>query len=133
MTLSTAFPVTTIVVAMIISIPPMISCIVIDCLKNATLKMTAVTGSRAPKIAVGVDPIICIAADVQAKDKTVGIIANAIRLYQPVCLSGSVNSVPIAILKRNIVLPNISTKKSSFEVGILDMALDPLTSTIYMA
>ena len=109
MTLSTEFPVTTIVVAVTISSPPTISCAVIGCPRKTTLKTTAVTGSKAPNIAVGVEPIICMAAEVHAKDNTVGIIANATRLYQPEVLVGSVNSVPAAILNRNTEQPKSKT------------------------
>ena len=109
MTLSTELPVTTIVVAMTISSPPKISWAVIGCPRKATLKTTAVTGASAPNIAVGVEPMICMAAEVQACDRTVGIIASATRLYQPEVLTCSVNSVPAAILNRKTELPKIST------------------------
>lgn len=39
--------------------------------------MTAVTGSMAPRIAVGVEPMICIALVVQTRDMTVGKTASA--------------------------------------------------------
>ena len=109
MSLSTELLVTTMVVAITISSPPTISCADIVCPRKATLRITAVTGSKAPNIAVGVEPIICMAADVQANDNTVGIMANAMRLYHPVDLTGNVNSVPIAILNKNTVLPKINT------------------------
>ena len=47
--------------------------------KIVTPKNTAVTGSKAPRIAVGVEPMYCTACVVQRKDIAVGKIANAIR------------------------------------------------------
>ena len=48
---------TTRVVAMMIKTPPHISVGVMGCPSANTLSITALTGSRAPNIAVGVDPI----------------------------------------------------------------------------
>lgn len=48
---------TTIDVAMTIRIPPIISLDDIGWFRNRTLNITAVTGSNAPKMAVGVDPM----------------------------------------------------------------------------
>lgn len=97
------------VVAIIINSPPAISRTDMSCPRKTTLKTTAVRGSKAPNIAVGVEPIICMAAEVQAKDNTVGMIAKAVRLYHPVALAGKVNSVPAAILNKKTVLPKINT------------------------
>ena len=80
MTLSTEFPVTTIVVAITIISPPTISCAVIGCPRKTTLKTTAVTGSKAPNIAVGVEPIICMAAEVQADSVSVAGYAGTLNI-----------------------------------------------------
>ena len=45
-----------------------------------TPKNTAVRGSNAPNIAVGVDPMYCMAIVVHKNDTAVGKMANAIRL-----------------------------------------------------
>lgn len=71
--------------------------------------MTADTGSRAPKIAVGVDPINCMARVVQAKEMTVGIIANANKLSQPVDFDGSVRGLPNGTMTTYTILPQPST------------------------
>ena len=51
-----------------------------DSPKTTTPKKTAVKGSKAPKIAVGVEPIYCMAWVVQRNEIAVGKIAKAIRL-----------------------------------------------------
>ena len=51
-----------------------------DSPKTVTPKNTAVNGSKAPRIAVGVEPIYWMAPVVQRKDMAVGKTANASRL-----------------------------------------------------
>ena len=57
MKLSTGLSAMMINVAITMSIPPMISRVVSDCPKTETLRIIADTGSRAQKMAVGVDPM----------------------------------------------------------------------------
>ena len=73
---------TTIVVAITISNPPHSSRGVIVWLRVSMLRATAVTGSSAPKIAVEVEPMQCIATVVQPSDTTVGNAAKAARFTQ---------------------------------------------------
>lgn len=55
----------------------------VNCSPNITTpKKTAVTGSRAPKIAVDVDPIYCMARVVHKSDTAVGNTANATTFSQ---------------------------------------------------
>ena len=70
------------VTAKIIITIPQLSLGVSDSPKMVTPKNTAVRGSRAPRMAVGVEPIYWIACVVQRNDMAVGNIANAIRLPQ---------------------------------------------------
>ena len=65
------------VTARIIITIPQLSLGVSDSPKMVTPKNTAVRGSRAPRIAVGVEPIYWIACVVQRNDMAVGNIANA--------------------------------------------------------
>ena len=51
-----------------------------DSPKTVTPKNTAVNGSKAPRIAVGVEPIYWTASVVQRKEIAVGNMAKAIRL-----------------------------------------------------
>ena len=51
-----------------------------DSPKTVTPKNTAVNGSKAPRIAVGVEPIYWMAPVVQRKDMAVGKTASASRL-----------------------------------------------------
>ena len=73
-------PATTMVTATIMSIRPMVLRMVSCSPKTVTPKNTAVTGSKAPRMAVGVEPIYCMAPVVQSRDIAVGITANAMRL-----------------------------------------------------
>ena len=78
-TWSTGPEATTIEVAATISSPPAISLPVMAWPRSVTLNTTAVTGSRAPNIAVGVEPIELIATVVQLSESTVGKNARATR------------------------------------------------------
>lgn len=62
--------------------------------KIVTPKNTAVTGSKAPRMAVGVEPIYCTACVVQRKDMAVGKIANAIRFPHKYHLSTTCRLCP---------------------------------------
>ena len=62
--------------------------------KIVTPKNTAVTGSKAPRIAVGVEPMYCTACVVQRKDIAVGKIANAIRFPHKYHLSTTFRLCP---------------------------------------
>ena len=67
---------TTNVTETIMSSNPMAMCRVMTSLNISTPMKTAVTGSNAPRIAVGVEPMYCIAFVVQNSDSTVGKIAR---------------------------------------------------------
>lgn len=96
-----------------------------------TPKNTAVTGSRTPNIAVGVEPIYWIASVVQIKEITVGNIDNANIFPQSHHFSaGGVVSVPlIRDLMAKIIHPTVKTYMVTFIVAIL-LILDLLTKTI---
>ena len=59
---------------------PQLNLNVRDSPKTVTPKKTAVKGSSAPRIAVGVEPMYWIAWVVQRNDMAVGKMASAIRL-----------------------------------------------------
>ena len=94
---STELSATTMVVARIMSTPPTASRTVSDWPSTATLSTTAENGSRAPKMAVGVEPISWIARVVHARDMTVGINARATSDHQPLLWVGSVRPKPRGI------------------------------------
>lgn len=73
------------------------------------LNITAETGSKAPKMAVGVDPINWIARVVHANDNTVGIIAKAPKDTQPTDFVGKVRSKPNGIRNRYRNVPLLNT------------------------
>ena len=80
---STLSDTTTSDVAMTISTPPASSEVLSGWCSSTMLNIIAVTGSNAPKIAVGVDPIEPMAIVVQVSDNTVGITASATKFSQP--------------------------------------------------
>ena len=98
-----------------------------------TLSATAVTGSSAPKMAVEVDPMQCMATVVQPSDTTVGNTARATRLIQPVAQGTGVNGVPMANMKIKTMLPKASCQKRSLSVGMACMVRDTFVITRYMA
>ena len=77
--------------------------------KIVTPKNTAVTGSKAPRMAVGVEPIYCTACVVQRKDMAVGKIANAIRFPHKYHLSTTCR------LCENAYSPVVYTTKEGFQ------------------
>lgn len=77
--------------------------------KIVTPKMTAVTGSKAPRIAVGVEPIYWMALVVDTKDMAVGKRANATILPHRNHLEGTISWFPARIMATNTESPNIRT------------------------
>ena len=73
-------PAITKVTAMIISVNPMLSLNVSVSPNTVIPKKIAVTGSNAPSMAVGVDPMYWMAPVVHTKEIAVGKTANAKRL-----------------------------------------------------
>ena len=74
--------------------------------KTVTPKNTAVRGSSAPSMAVGVDPIYCIACVVQRNDMAVGKSASATRLPHLYHAEGNVSARPKSVHTMNIENPN---------------------------
>ena len=70
------------------------------CPNTVTLRMTAETGSSAPRMAVGVEPINWMALVVHARDSTVGMMAKAVRFIHPLPVAGSVSSCLMGIIAR---------------------------------
>ena len=68
--------------------------------------ITAVTGSNAPRIAVGVDPIYCMALVVQRNDIAVGKMARAMRFPHIYHFCGMVTACPKSRRMRNSDTPN---------------------------
>lgn len=93
---------------MIITIP-VASFGVNDSPNIVTPNITAVTGSNAPRIAVGVEPIYWMAFVVDTKDMAVGKRAKATILPQRNHLEGTISSLPAKIMAMNTESPNIST------------------------
>ena len=73
-------PATTKVTDAITSISPMTMRVVSISPNTITPKKTAVTGSNTPRIAVGVDPMHCMASVVHINDIIVGKIVRAMTL-----------------------------------------------------
>ncbi len=80
MMVAMSFPATTAVTAIIMRDSPLVSRMVTVSPKTVMPKKMAVTGSREPRIAVGVEPMYCMALLVQKKDMAVGKMARASRL-----------------------------------------------------
>lgn len=70
--------------------------------------MTAVTGSNAPRIAVGVEPMYCMALVVHRNDIAVGNMASAMRLPHIYHFCGRVTACPKSRRTRNSDTPNSS-------------------------
>lgn len=87
-------PATTILTAKIISKNPITTRTVNTSPKTVTPKNTAVTGSNAPRMAVGVEPIYCMAPVVQSRDMAVGIKARANKFPQRYHLSAGGSCMP---------------------------------------
>ena len=115
----------------ITSINPIAIRVVMTSLKTTIPKNTAVTGSSTPNIAVGVDPIYCIASVVHISEMTVGKTDNAMMFAQSHHFSaGGVVSTPLAnALRAKIIHPTAKTYKVTFIVAIF-FILDLLTITI---
>ena len=60
-------------------------------------------------MAVGVEPMSWMALVVQASDNTVGIMARAMRLSQPLLTAGRVSGLPSGIITINITHPQLRT------------------------
>ena len=71
--------------------------------------MIAVTGSSAPRMAVGVEPMYCMALVVQRNEMAVGKMARATTLPQRYHLDGTVSSTPVSSLKMKSDTPNSRT------------------------
>lgn len=113
--------------------PPQMSRVVMVCPSTRTLRITAETGSSAPRMAVGVEPISWMARVVQASENTVGMIASAVRLSQPVAFVGMERGDPMGIMTKKTTHPQRSTYSSSFVVGMFLTTCDTFTIIIYRA
>ena len=80
-----------------------------DSPKTTTPKKTAVKGSKAPKIAVGVEPIYCMAWVVQRNEIAVGKIAKAIRLPYKYQVSATRRLWPKSTRTKNKTNPKSKT------------------------
>src|SRR5574344_669684 len=69
----------------------------------------AVTGSNAPRMAVGVEPIYWIALVVQTKEIAVGKIASPSKLSQTYHLLTNINLVPQPSVKKKKRVPKSNT------------------------
>ena len=94
--------------ALIIRMKPNMIRGVSDSWNTVTPKNTAVTGSKAPRMAVGVEPIYCMAPVVQSSDMAVGIRAKATRQHHSQGLSAGGVCIPPAARVRQT---NISHPK----------------------
>ena len=84
-------------VARRMSAPPAHSRKESPCPSTITPSSTAETGSNAPKMAVGVEPMSWRARVVRPNEITVGIIARAIRFAHPHPVAGRVRGVLVAV------------------------------------
>ena len=121
-------PATTNVTEVMTRISPNNMRVVTTSLNTTMPKKTAVTGSKTPNIAVGVEPIYWMASVVQIKEMTVGNTDSAMMFAQSHHFSaGGVVSTPLAKARiANIIQPMAKTYKVTLIVAIL-LILDLLT------
>ena len=124
-------PAMTNVTEVMTSIKPMAMRVVMTSWNTTMPKNTAVTGSKTPKIAVGVEPIYWMASVVHINEITVGNIDNAMILPQSHQLSdGGVVNVPHAkALIAKMIQPTSKTYMVTFMVAIFFMR-DLFTNTM---
>ena len=101
-------PAITIITDIIISIRPPVSRVVRCSPNTITPHSTAVTGSKTPRSAVGVDPILCIDIAVQISDTAVGSRPSANIFSHRMLSDGNVISIVHADLPAKMTTPNMS-------------------------
>ena len=113
------------------SMSPIAIRVVMTSWKTTMPKNTAVTGSKTPSIAVGVEPMYWIASVVHISDITVGKIDKAMMLPQSHHLSdGGVVNVPhIKALVAKMIHPTSKTYMVTLMVAIFFMR-DLFTNTM---
>lgn len=124
-------PAMTNVTEVMTSINPINMRVVITSWNTTMPKNTAVTGSNTPSMAVGVEPIYCIASVVQINDIMVGKMDSAITQNHRYHSSGDgvVSRPSIKALAAKIIHPTVKTYMVTLIVAIF-FILDLLTMMI---